>query len=230
MAPSFWAIQRKSHEFTVTTAPGPHPKDESYPLAVLVRDILKTVKTFREAKNVIRDGKITVDGVVRRTPDFPVGLMDVVEIPVLKKVFRMTPIEGSALAPIDIPESEKNLKLCKIKSKTTVQGGRTQYGLHDGRSILTESEIALNRGDVFLLEVPSKNIIRTIALKNGTLALAVKGRRAGKTGRIKEIRPGTFTRSKMVDLEIDGEVTELPADMIIVVGAEKPLVTVTRGA
>lgn len=229
MAPSFWAIHRKSHQFTVTTSPGPHRREESYPLTVLVRDVLKMVNTYREARNVIRDGKIMVDGVVRRKLGFPIGLMDVLEIPILKKVFRMVPVTGSALAPVEIPESEKNLKLGKVESKTTVRGGKVQYGLHDGKSILTESEVALSPGDVFLLEVPSKKIVRSVSLKKGVLALAVKGRRAGRIGRITELRHGTMTRPKMVDLEIDGVIAELPAKMVIAVGDEKPLVTVTGG-
>ncbi len=230
MAPSFWSIHRKSHQFTVTTAPGPHSKEESYPLAVLLRDILKAVKTYREAMSIIRDGKVLIDGVVRRTPDFPVGLMDVVDIPTLDKAYRMVPVEGSVLMPIEIPASEKNLKIGKVSSKTTVRGGKIQYGLHDGRSVLTESEIALSPGDSLLLEIPSQKIVRTASLKSDVLALAVKGRRAGKVGRIKEVRPGTFTRSKMVDMEIDGSVTELPAEMVIVIGSEEPLVTVKRSA
>jgi small subunit ribosomal protein S4e len=230
MAPSFWSIHRKSHQFTVTTAPGPHSKAESYPLAVLVRDVLKSVKTYREAKGVIRDGKVLIDGVVRLTPTFPVGLMDVVDLPILGKAYRMVPVSGSVLMPVEIPVSEKNLKIEQVKSKTTVAGGKIQYGLHDGRSVLTESEIALNPGDSLLLEVPSQKIVRTVSLKNDVLALAMKGRRAGKVGRITGIRPGTFTRSKMVDMEIDGSVTELPAEMVIVIGTEEPLVTVKRGA
>lgn len=142
----------------------------------------------------------------------------------------MVPIEGSVLMPIEIPSSEKNLKIGRVKSKTTIRGGKIQYGLHDGKSILTESEIALNLGDSFLLEVPSQKIVRTASLKNDVLALAVRGRRAGKVGRIREIRPGTFTRSKMVNMEIDGSVTELPAEMVFVIGSEEPLVTVKGSA
>ncbi len=226
-APSFWTIHRKSHQFTVTTAAGPYSKEESYPLTVLIRDVLKMVNTYHEARNVIRDGKILVDGVVRLTPDFPVGLMNVLEIPILKKVYRMVAVKGSALAPVEIPDSEKNLKLCKVMSKTTVRGGKIQYGFHDGRSILAESETDLSPGDVCLLEVPAQKILRVVALKKGILALAVKGKRAGKIGHIKELRPGTFTKPKMADFDIEGVVAELPADMVFAVGDEKPLVTVT---
>ena len=228
-APSFWAIQRKKYPFTVTPSPGPHGINESYPLVVLLRDVLKIVNTYREATNIIRDGKILVDGVIRKDPDFPVGLMDVLQVPILKNSYRMVPIKGSVLSPIKIPDSENNQKLCKVRGKATVRGGKIQYGFHDGRSILAESETDLSLGDVCLLEIPSQKIKRVIALKNGVLALIVKGKRVGKVGQIKEIRPGTITRRKMVDLDIEGVAAELPANMIIAIGDDKPLVTVTGG-
>jgi small subunit ribosomal protein S4e len=186
---------------------------------------LKVVNTYQEAKNVIRDGKVLVDGVVRHSPDFPIGLMNVLELPTLKKIFRMLPAKGSILTPLEILESEKNLKLCEITSKTSVKGGKIQYGFHDGRSILAESETDLNIDDVCLLEIPSQKIIRVVSLKQGVLALAVKGRRAGKIGKVNEIKIGTFSKHKMVDIEIDGIVTELPAHMVIAIGDKEPLVT-----
>ena len=228
-ASSFWAIKRKKHQFTVTASPGPHGIDESYPLVVLIRDVLKIVNTFREASNIIRDGGIMVDGVIRTNPDFPVGLMDVLQIPLLKNSYRMVPIKGSVLAPLKIMDSDTNQKLCKVYRKATVRRGKIQYGFHDGRSILAESETDLSPGDVCLLEIPSQNIKRVVVLKNDVLALVVKGKRAGKIGQIKEIRPGTITRRKMVDLEIEEVIAELPADMIIAVGDDKPLVTLVGG-
>ncbi len=229
-APSFWTIHRKSHQFTLTTSSGPYAKNESYPLLVLIRDVLKMVNTYHEARNVIKDGKILVDGVVRHDPNLPIGIMNVLDIPILKKVFRMVPIRGSGLSPLEIPSSEKNFKICKVKSKTTVRKGKIQYGFHDGRSIISESEIDLRLGDVCLLEVPAQKIVRVVALKEGVLALVVKGRKSGMIGQIKELRLGTYTKPKMVDLDIEGILAELPADMVMLVGNEKPLVTVVGGA
>ena len=39
-APAFWQIARKEKRFVVRTSPGPHPKNYSYPLLVVLRDIL----------------------------------------------------------------------------------------------------------------------------------------------------------------------------------------------
>lgn len=229
-APAFWKIPRKRFRFTVTVALGPHPKEESYPIAVLIRDVLGLVKNYREAKNAIHEGKIIVDGVPRREPDFPVGLMDVVEIPSINKIFRLVPILGKPLHPIVINESEKSMKLCKVKVKKTVRGGRIQYGLHDGRSILAENGIGLNPGDTCLIEVPSQKIIKSIKLEKDNLAIITKGEKVGQFGKIEELKPGTFSRPKIVSLSIGGTSTELPSGIVFVVGEKNPLITISGGA
>lgn len=226
MAPAFWEIPRKSFRFTVTVAPGPHPKKESYPISVLIRDVLGLVKTYREAKTVIHEGKILVDGVARREPDFPVGLMDVIDIPSIGKTFRLVPIQGKPLHPIVINESEKSLKLCKVKVKKTVKNGLIQYTFHDGRCILSDDGLKLNPGDTCLLEIPSQKVIKSIRLEKDKLAIITKGKKVGQLGRIEEIKPGSFSRPKMVSLSLGGTLTELPLDIVFVVGEENPLITI----
>ncbi|MEM3382845.1 MAG: 30S ribosomal protein S4e [Nitrososphaerales archaeon] len=227
MAPAFWKIPRKESQFTVTISPGPHSKKESYPIAVLIRDVLGLVKTYREAKTVIYEGKILVDGIARKAPDFPVGLMDVVDIPSIGKTYRLVPIQGKPIYPVVISESEKNLKLCKIEVKKTFRKGFIQYGFHDGRCILSDNGMKLNVGDTCLLEIPSQKIIKFVKLEKDNLAIITKGKKVGQLGRIEEIRPGSFSRPKMVSLSFDGSSTELPADIVFVVGEKKPLITIS---
>jgi len=228
-APAFWKIPRKRFRFTVTVAQGPHPKEESYPITVLIRDVLGFVKNYREAETVIHEGKILVDSIPRREPDFPVGLMDVVEIPSIGKTFRLVPVSGNPLHPIFINESEKSLKLCKVKVKKTVRGGHIQYGFHDGRSILTENGTKLNPGDTCLIEIPSQKVIKSVKLEKDNLAIITKGGKVGQFGKIEQVKPGTFSRPKMVSLSIGGTLTELPSDIVFVVGEKKPLITISGG-
>ena len=80
MAPTFWGIARKNKRFIITVMPGTHPKNRSIPTAVLLRDTLKIVTSLREAKSVIYGGRIKVDGVVRKSLHYSIGLMDAVEL------------------------------------------------------------------------------------------------------------------------------------------------------
>ena len=62
MAPSFWQIRRKESRFVVRSSPGPHQRQKSYALAVLLRDVLKVTSTLREAQKLLNEGMIKVDG------------------------------------------------------------------------------------------------------------------------------------------------------------------------
>jgi len=89
MAPTFWGIDRKEKRFVITVRPGSHPKNNSIPTAVLLRDTIKKVKTLREAKSSIYGGKIKVDGVIQKSLHHSIGLMDVVELEGTTDVYRL---------------------------------------------------------------------------------------------------------------------------------------------
>ena len=79
--PKSWQISKKSRKWITSTRPGPHSKDQSVPLAVVLRDMLGIVDNRAEAKRVLSEGKVLVDGVVRKDVRFPVGIMDIITIP-----------------------------------------------------------------------------------------------------------------------------------------------------
>ena len=158
MAPQFWGITRKDKRFVLTVRPGPHKKNYSVPTAVFLRDMLKVVTSLREAKTAIYSGKVKVDGIARTSLHHAIGLMDVVELENVKEVYRMVPTDGKILKPIKISDdSEKTKKLAVVKSKTSISGGRTQVGFHDGRSIITDTSLTCRR-HMFDSDSKSKNI------------------------------------------------------------------------
>lgn len=225
-APSFWKISRKRFRFIIKPSPGPHPHDASIPLAVLIRDHLGLVKTAREAKAVIKEGAILVDGIIRRDPRFPVGLMDVVEIPSIERYYRLVPKNGSPISPIEVPESEKSLKICKVKTKLTIKGGVIQYGLHDGRTLL-DGSLGLKPGDACLMEVPSQKVLKPLKMEKGALTLVIRGSKAGSIGRVEELKKGTFTRPPMALVSFEEGTVELPTEVLLPLGYDKPPIQVS---
>ena len=110
MAPLFWGITRKEKRFVVTVKPGSHRRNASIPSAVFLRDTLKIVKTLREAKFAIYNGKVTVDGIKRKSLHHGIGLMDVIELDGLNEIYRLVPKNGALLKPIIINSEEKSKK------------------------------------------------------------------------------------------------------------------------
>ena len=224
MAPLFWGITRKSKRFVITVRPGSHPKNNSIPTAVFLRDTLKIVSTLREAKSAIYGRKVSVDGVKRKSLHHSIGLMDVIELENIPDVYRLVPQDGKVLKPLKIDQSEKTKKLSKVTSKTSIKDGKTQLGFHDGRSMI--SDTAVNVGDSCLIEIPKQKILDVIKLEQGCQAIVIRGVNAGQVGTIDKIEEGTFSLPRRVLLALGERKIEIPTDMIMVVGKDKPVIQV----
>ena len=224
MAPMFWRINRKEKRFVITVRPGSHPKNNSIPSAVLLRDTLNIVNTLREAKSSIYGGKVKVDGIVQKSLHHSIGLMDVVELEGITDIYRLVPKDGHILVPIKINSNEKSKKLVKVKRKTITKGGKTQLGFHDGRTIITDMDVNVN--DVCLLQIPEQKIIDVIKFEKNSQVIITRGTNAGRIGTINEIKPGTFTLPKRISLLIDDNTVEIPANITMVIGKEKPIIQI----
>ncbi|MEX0861532.1 30S ribosomal protein S4e [Nitrosopumilus sp.] len=222
MAPQFWGIGRKDSRFVVTVRPGPHKKSYSIPTAVFLRDMLKVVTSLREAKSAIYSGSVKIDGVVRKSLHHAIGLMDVVELENVSDVYRLVPAEDKLLKPIKIKESEKTKKLVRVISKTTISKGKLQIGFHDGRSTISDSKI--NVGDTCLIQIPEQKILEIIKLEPGCQGLVTRGNNTGRIGKIETVEEGTFILPKRVILSLGDKKIEIPADIIMPIGKEEPVI------
>ncbi|MGI0101115.1 MAG: 30S ribosomal protein S4e [Nitrosotalea sp.] len=224
MAPLFWGITRKDKRFVVTVKPGGHKKNVSIPTAVFIRDTLKLAVSLREVKSVIYGGKITVDGVIRKSLHHGVGLMDVVELQGVPKVYRLVPKDLTILKPIAINASEKTKKLLKVTKKVTIKDKKTQLGFHDGRNLISDTKV--NVGDTCLVQVPETKILDVIKLEKGAQVIVTSGVNVGKVGKIAEIKEGTFVLPRRALVDIDDKQIEIPSDLVMAVGKDKPVIQI----
>ncbi|MDI9623927.1 MAG: 30S ribosomal protein S4e [Methanothermobacter sp.] len=222
-SPRHWPIPPKESKWTVKPSPGPHSMENSLPLLIIVRDILGVADTSREAKKIINSGEIFIDGRPRKDYKFPVGFMDVVEIPKTGETYRVGLSKKGALTLHPIKEEDKNFKLCKIIKKTTLKGGKTQLNLHDGRNHIVDENFKV--GDVIKLKIPQQEIIDSISFKEGNIGLVTGGKHTGEIGTIKKI---TITRSSMPNTVIiethDKKSFMTLKDYVFVIGEKEPLI------
>jgi len=224
MAPQFWGINRKNKRFVITIRPGAHKKEFSIPSAVFLRDTLKIVNTLREAKSAIYDGKIKIDGIVRKSLHQGIGLMDVVELQDVSDIYRLVPTDGRILNPVKINESEKTKKIVRVTSKTTIKNGKMQIGFHDGRSTISDTKV--NVGDSCLIQIPDLKILEVLKIEKDAHALVTRGVNAGKIGKIESIEEGTFILPKRIVLELEERKIEIPSDIVMVIGKEEPVIQI----
>lgn len=226
LAPKFWVVPKKREKWTVAPRPGPHKKFESIPLQIIVRDMLGLVSTRREAKSIIKAGEILVDGLKRKDHKYPVGLLDVVTIPKLGQGYRVIPI-AKGLGLLKISKKEEGMKICKVRGKTTVNGGKIQLNLHDGKNILVGKDV-YKTGDSVLIEVPTSKILEHIKLDKGSVGMITRGKNIGRVGKIKDIIETRTKEPTKVICESDGEKIEVLKDYILVIGKEEPLIRVSE--
>lgn len=224
-APRAWNIPRKGDTWAPAVMPGAHPKEKSAPLLIIVRDMLKLVDNAKEAKKVINEGKILIDGRAVKKTNFGVGFMDVISITTTKEHYRVLYDKKGRIMLENIDESGKDFKLCKIQNKTVLKKGKLQLNLHDGRNHLSENDV-YKAGDVIKIKIPQQEIVKHIPLKQGALVYISGGKHAGITAKVKEIMPGTMTRKPLVILEKDGQEMRTIKEHAFVIGAETPEVKV----
>ncbi|HNR26868.1 MAG TPA: 30S ribosomal protein S4e [Methanobacteriaceae archaeon] len=227
-APEHWPIHPKEDTWTVKPSPGSHAIEDSLPLLLVVRDILDLADTAREAKMIINQGEILVDGTVRKDYKFPVGFMDVIQIPKTGKTYRVLPDDKGRLVLHPISEENQNFKLCRIQNKTTIRGGKQQLNLHDGRNCLVEGEY--RAGDVVVLQVPKQEVTQHLKLENGALGFITGGKHIGELGTIKEIN---ITKSSMPNTILmetgDGKSFQTLQDYVFVLGKDQAMITLPGG-
>ena len=233
-APKLWPIHRKEAVWTVMPKAGPHSLARSLPLALIVRDIFGFAKTAKEARNILSQGKITVDGKIRRDERFLVGLMDVVSIPDTKKSYRVLPSKkGLFLHPIGSDNAA--FKLYRVENKTVVKSGNIHLDLHDGSNLLLAADNTQNPEkviyhtlNVLKLSVPDREVLGYTKLTVGTPAIVIGGKNMGNVGKVVSIekKPNKKRRDLLVTLkDVNGDQFQTILDFVFILGDTEPSIS-----
>ncbi|HTY46117.1 MAG TPA: 30S ribosomal protein S4e [Methanomassiliicoccales archaeon] len=232
-APRSWPVAKKTTAWIAKPHPGAHAKENSMPIAVVLRELLQVADTAREVKRILDDRGVLVDGRAVTDFNFAVGLMDVVSIPKIEQHYRMVIDRNGKLRLMKLPEGKQNWKLCRIENKTTVAGGKTQLNLHDGRNVLVSKD-TYKVGDVLKFDVTpedakatkgktkkaqEKRILETYKLAKGNTALITGGSNVGDLAVIEEYLVKRTTGPNLVKFK-DGRSTV--KGNVFVVGGKAP--------
>lgn len=236
-APKFWPIHRKEFVWVVKPADGPHSLLGCAPLAVVIRDELGFAKTRKEAKTIVSQGKIHVNGEIRRKDDFPVGLMDVISIPDIAKSYRVLP-SYKGLILNEIGNEESKFKISRIEDKTVVGNGNIQLHLHDGSNIVVKiadpknpQEDVYETLDTLKISLPEGQIIGHTKMKEKDYALITGGKNIGKHGKITEIEKAEAKkrRNALVTIQDDeGKRYQTILDFVFAIGETQPFISLTE--
>ena len=183
-APRTWPVARKTSKWVVKPTPGAHSEERGLPLVVVLRDMLHVADRSKEIKQILHEGKVLVDGRVRKDHRFIVGMFDTVSIPAINASYRVMIGANGKFQLVPIKDSAA--KLCKIVNKTAVRGGKIQLNLHDGTTLLASNDYKTK--DSILIKVPERTINERLGYGVGSLVFVADGKHAGAIGKVKEIK------------------------------------------
>jgi small subunit ribosomal protein S4e len=209
---------------------GPHKLRECIPLVVLLRNRLKYALNNRESQFILRQRNVKIDGRIRVDPKYPVGFMDVLQIPKTKDIFRILLDSKGRFNLVRISEEESGVKLCKVTKRLTQANRVPAIVTHDGRTIrYPDPNIAV--GDTVVLDTVNRKIKDFTKFKVGTLAMINGGKNMGRIGVVSDIErhPGSFDIVHIRDKADNTFATRATNVFVIGRDADAPLVTLPKG-
>ncbi len=229
-APKHWPIMRKTNVFTFTARAGAHPREHCIPAGILIRDVLGYANNAKEVKYIMRNNMALVDGRPVKKPQAPIGHQDVISFPLVGEHYRLVFRPKHGLTPYKISESEATQKLCYIRNKTIIKGGKVQLNLHDGRNITLDDSTfdgkpIQTRGTI-LIDLPSQEVKAYFPLETDMHAMIIHGRNMGVVGKIIDISETSGITKSIAAIETsEGEIYRTTRDYLFIVGKDEPIIS-----
>lgn len=222
VAPGSWHIPKKVQKFVMKTAPGPHNAG-ALPVGVWLREHIGLAQNASEVRKILHQRDVIVNGRACRNPQMGLGVFDIVSIPRLGKHYRIQLDMRGNLVAIEIPAESAKTRLCKIRNKTTIRGGKVQLNLAYGANILADNTYRAKDSVVVILGTDGEDRFRIVdhfPFAEGNVAMVVGGKHSGKIGRIVEIIKTASSVPNRVILADDsaGERFETIDEYIFMVG------------
>lgn len=230
-APHSWLMNKMGGNFAVRPAQGPHRLRESIPLQVVLRDKLEVATNAKEAQLILnqKEGLVRVDKHIRRNHKYPVGFMDVIEIPKMKASFRVLYDVKKRFTIIPITDAEAKFKLCKIEKKALGPNKITYLVTHDGRTIrFADKDIKV--GDTVKFNIEKREIEDFIPMAVGNLAFCSDGNNRGRVGIIDHINKFDNNFDLITIKDKNGHIFTTRTSYVITIGkGNHPLITLPKG-
>ncbi len=224
-SPRRWTIEKKHAKWTMKPTAGAHAAELSLPLGIVLRDYLGVADTAREARRVVGQGDVLVDGRPAQGLKRSVGLMDVVSIPKNEDHYRVLMDHRGRVLLVPVSEDQAGWKLVRIDGKTTIKGGRTQLNLHDGRNLVLDED-DYKTGDVLQLKLPEQELAGHYPLEEGNIALIIGGSHAGELATVDGVDVSRNPQENLVHLTKGDEELTTVKSYVFVVGEDQPVITV----
>ncbi len=225
-APDSWHIAKKTTTFITKTAPGPHNAN-AMPITVWLRDHMQYARNLKEVKQILGQKDVLVNGRPCRDPKMGIGIFDIIALPKINKYYRILRDRNGRHVSVEIDAEAAKTRLCKVKNKTTIAGGKVQLNLRDGANILADNSYKAGDSVVVSLEPETRfKIVDHFPFAVGNMAMIIGGRHSGNVARIVDIvkMPGSVPNKIILQDEKSGVKFDTISPYIYMVGKQTPAV------
>ncbi len=230
--PKSWHLPRKETIFIARPSPGSAPLAVSMPLSLVMKELIKCVKTTKEVKSILKTKGVLIDERRRWDDKYPVGLMNTLALPTIKEYYRMLLNGRGKLEVVPISQDEASTTLVKVVGKTILNKNQMQINLSNGRNLLVKRSGKGEKGekgesyhvyDTLMLSLPGQQVKQHIQFEKGCLVYLIGGKHTGKMGKLVSINP-----DQTISVETSEGIYQTEKYYAFVVGKEKPLITMPK--
>jgi small subunit ribosomal protein S4e len=184
-------------------------------------------RNMKEIKQILRQKDVIVNGRPCRDPKLGVGIFDIIALPKIGKYYRILRGNDGRHVSIEIDAESAKTRLCKIRNKTTVAGGKVQLNLRFGANVLADN--TYKSGDSVVISLEPENrfkIVDHFPFAAGNMAMVIGGKHSGKVARILEIIkvPGSVPNKILLEDETTGTKFDTISPYIYMVGTKTPAI------
>ena len=209
--PNAWPVPRKGKGKRFVAVPS-HATSKGISVLFLLRDVLKIVKTRKEARYMTLNGMVKINNTARKDENFPVQVFDTLNLEKAKLNYKLE-IVNRKFKLVEISAKEAETKIVKIIGKKTISKDKIQMNLDDGQNFLTKEKFSV--GDSVVLNTVENKIVKILPLKEGAKIEVIVGKHAGEKGEL--VGFDELTRGRTYQIKLEDKTVSLPYKTILVI-------------
>jgi small subunit ribosomal protein S4e len=184
-------------------------------------------RNLKEVKQILHQNDVIINGRPCRDAKVGIGIFDIISLPKINKFYRILRDKNGRHVSIEIDAEAAKTRLCKVKNKTIVSGGKVQLNMRDGANLLADNTYKAGDSIVLSLEPETRfKIVDHFPFAVGNMAMVIGGRHSGKVARIVDIikMPGSVSNKIILEDEATKTRFDTISPYIYMVGKQTPAI------
>lgn len=225
-APKTWKISRKHPKFITRPLSGSSNFELGMPLSVWLKEKMKICNNNTEVFYLIKNDQVLVNSKKAKNQKMIVGLFDVILLPGLDEHYRIILNKKGYLDYVNINKEEADKKIIKLIGKTKLKKGIIQLNFNDSTNLIQDDKSKdIKTNSSVLYDLKNKKILEILNIEKGSLIFFTLGTHVGHLGKILDFDEKNKNKVKVL---IDEKEDTVNVKNFIVIGKDKPLITVTK--